>query len=104
MATQSLIAISRSFIKVSNYAQNIEEIHHEALGGSEKRRFYQDSFSRAREAHKLEETVLIIGTLYVSLISISVNLVVGPFMLHFRLLIRDNPTIVIILVRLVVNL
>lgn len=37
MSAQSLVVMGRSFAEVFDHAQVMEELHHEALGGSNKR-------------------------------------------------------------------
>lgn len=60
-------------------------------------------FVRARVVHGSEVLVFNLGTLHISLISVSVNLV-GSFMLNFRLSIEVSLGIVIILANVVVSL
>lgn len=45
MATQSLIVVGRSFTELSDHAQVMEEMHHEAQGGNDKKPRYQGNFS-----------------------------------------------------------
>lgn len=40
LATQSLISIGISFIDIADYAHNIEDLHHAAHGGSNKKPCY----------------------------------------------------------------
>lgn len=103
MDMQSLVAIVRSFVEVSYHALVMEKFYQEAEGGSDKTPYVSAISVEAIVASNLELLVLNVGTLYFSLISITVSLV-GPSMSLFRSLIETSLVLVVILSRVVVSL
>lgn len=78
-------------------------MHQKAQGGNDKRLDLKAILVGVGVAHSLQAVGLRDDTLYIYLISVKVNLV-GPFMLYFKLLMKANLALMIILVIVEANL